>query len=156
MIFLKNYFINTTAEIDFLPLTADIRYAVRDSTAKNGLVTVIVPGPAVSVVVMEPIAEVIEGLKAAFELFAAENIEGTDKRRQKIGVSPRIQAAMVGRSVSIPLKDLKLALDPYEEVYLIDFDNNPRRREFIVQIIYEEAPSASQPGKVAKKGEIKR
>ncbi len=147
MTFLKSYFVNTTAEVDLLSVTSDVKYAIRDSQGKNGLVTVIVPGAGAAVTCLEPVPEVMEELKVAFEVFAGEGTTAKDKKKEDVLVNPRVQSAIMGRSLSIPLKDAKLVLDPYEEIYLVDFDKKVRRREFMVQVFAEaEAPAGPQKG----------
>ena len=151
MIVLKHYYVNTTKEVDFLSIIHDVRYAIRDANAKDGLVTVIVPDSSAALTIIEPIPAVIEELKIAFEIFAGEGATATDRRKVTIDISPRVQAAMLGRSLSIPLKDGKLIIDPYEEIYLIDFDKTGKRRQFCVQVMVEDAPAkpAGQPPKTA-------
>lgn len=43
MIFVKNYFVPTTAETDIIPIIHDIRFAIRDSQMKEGLATISLP-----------------------------------------------------------------------------------------------------------------
>lgn len=146
MIFLKSYFVNTTAEVDFLPITSDVNYAIRDGQGKDGLVTIVVPSGRAAITVFEPLPEVISELKSALEIFAGEGKETADKRKEQVFIAPRVQTAMLGRSLTIPIKDAKLVLDPYEEIYLIDFDKKAHRREFIVQVMSVEAPAAESAG----------
>lgn len=131
-----------------MPVTADVRYAIRDSKVKSGLVTVTVPGSGASVMIFEPVAEVMDELKVAFELFAGEGGEGIDKLKNKVAVAPRVQSSIMGRSVTVPLVDGALALDPYEEIFLIDLDKKEKRREISVFIMgegsEEEAPQHAQ------------
>jgi secondary thiamine-phosphate synthase enzyme len=143
MAFFKKYYVNTTENVDLLPVTSDVRYAVRDSQAKDGLVTIMVPGPGASPLIFEPMSEVIEELKIAFELFAGEGGVSTDKRKEKVAVAPRVQSAVIGRSLCIPLVNGQLLMDPYEEIYIADFDKNAKRREFVVQVMPSE-PAAPQ------------
>ncbi|MBI2974792.1 MAG: YjbQ family protein [Deltaproteobacteria bacterium] len=145
MIFLKSYFVNTTPEIDFLSIMADVKYAIRDAQAKNGLVSVHIPGPAAAVTVFEPLPELIEELKIAFETFASEAAQGKDKRKEEVFIAPRVQAALIGRSLSMPLKGGSVLIAPYEEIFLIDFDKKSGRREYYVSIVAEDqAPPPKQ------------
>ncbi len=146
MIFLKSYFVNTTAETNLIQITSDVNFALRDSNCKEGLVTLVIPGPGAGLAVFEPIPELLDELKVAFEIYAGEGTEGVDKRKEKVAVAPRVQAAMLGRTLSLPVKNGKLLLEPYEEVFLIDFEKKPRRREFYVQVISE---AAAEEGKGA-------
>jgi secondary thiamine-phosphate synthase enzyme len=148
MIFLKSYFVNTTPETDFLPIMADVKYAIRDSQAKNGLVSIHVPGPAAAVTVFEPLPELIEELKIAFETFASESTQGKDKRKEDVFIAPRVQATLIGRSLSLPVKDGRVLIEPYEEVFLIDFDKKTGRREYYINIVAEDQappPKQQQP-----------
>jgi secondary thiamine-phosphate synthase enzyme len=144
MVFLKNYFVNTTSEIDFLQVTSDVRYAIRDSSAKNGLVTVFVPGPGAAVSVFEPLDEVKDDLKASFAALAEGEKKGKDKYKQDVDAAPRVLAALVGRSAAVPFKDAKLVMAPYDEIFLIDLEKKAGRREFVVQVIGEDAPAQGQ------------
>ena len=137
MAFIKSYFVNTTNDVDILSIIHDVRYAVRDSKAVEGLVTVIVPGAGASVMIFEPIEEVKEELKIAFELFAGEGGEALNKKKEKISVSAHVQATTFGRQISIPLSKGKLVIDPYEDIFLIDFEKKSVRREFLIQVLSE-------------------
>lgn len=145
MVFLKSYFVNTTTEVDFLPITSDVRYAIRDGNGKDGLVTVFVPGAGASIIAFEPIKEVIDELKTVVEMFAGEKEHCIDKRKEQVMLASRIQTAIFGRSISLPIKDGRLIMDPYEEIYLIDFDKKIRRREFFVQVMSEDAQAQAGP-----------
>jgi len=145
MIFLKNYFVNTTAETDFLTVTHDVKFAVRDAQAKNGLVTVIIPGPGASLAIFEPVEGLIDEIKTVLSAFGEGENKGRDKWNKDVSLFPRVQAAMMGRSVSVPLKDGRLVLSPYDEIYLIDFDKKSRRREFFVQVMALDAKEGGQP-----------
>ena len=146
MIFLKSYFVNVTPDIDLLPITSDVRYAVRDAGGKNGLVTIMIPGSGAAVTVLEPLPEVIEELKIALEIFAGEGAQCKDKKKEQVFIGPRVQAAMIGRSITLPITESRIAMEPYEEIYLIDLDKRTRRREFLVQVFSEESPPAGPQG----------
>lgn len=145
MQFLKNYFVNATAEVDFLQITSDVRFAIRDSQAKNGQVSVFVPGPGAALTVFEPLDEVKDGLKASLAALAEGEKKGKDKRKEEVDIVPRVLASLVGRSVAIPFKDTKLIMAPYEEIFLIDFEKQAARREFFVQVIGEDVQPQQPP-----------
>ena len=48
---------------------------------------------------------------------------------------PHVRAALVGPSLSIPLVDGQMTLGTWQQIVLLDFDNKPRRRRVLVQII---------------------
>jgi len=143
MIFLKNYFVNTTEEVDVISVIHEVNYSVKDSKIPDGLVTVIVSDPGGAVTILEPLPDIVDQFKEALEIFPGEGMETLSRRKEPIPVAPRIKAAMLGKTVQIPLKEGKLVLGPREEVVLIDFENTGKRREFFVQVMGE-APT--QPG----------
>lgn len=142
MIFLKNYFINTTDDVDVISVIHEIGYAVRDAGAAEGLVTVVVPEPGGALTILEPLPEIVAQFKEALEIFPGEGVETISRRKEPIPVAPRIKAAMLGKTVHIPFKDAKLVLGAREEVVLIDFEKTGKRREFWVQVMGEAAAQA--------------
>ena len=48
-----------------------------------------------------------------------------------------VRAALVGPSLSVPVVDRRLTLGTWQQIIYVDFDNRPRQREIVVQIIGE-------------------
>jgi len=146
MIFLKKCFVNTTKDVDVVPITHDVKYALRDSEADEGLVTVVASSPGAALLVVEPVDEVIAELKEAFKMFPGEGKEATTRRKESVTVGARVRAAMIGKSVSLPFADGKPLIGLREEVVLIDFENTGRRREYAVQVMGEGGGEEPQGG----------
>ena len=47
-----------------------------------------------------------------------------------------IRAALVGPSESIPIEAGRLLLGMYQQIVLIDFDDRPRERTVLVQVVF--------------------
>jgi len=137
MIFFKNCFVNTSKEVDVISIIHDVRYAVRDSGATQGLVTVIVPDPGASVTIVQPLDDVVDELKEALKVFPGEGKETITRRKEPVKVGARIKAAMLGKSLSIPIREGKLILGAREEIVLVDFEEDAKRREYVVQVMGE-------------------
>jgi len=135
MIFFKNCFVNTTKDVDVISIIHDVRFAVRDSGVTEGLATVIVPDPGASVTIIQPLDEVIEELKDALKVFPGEGKETKTRRKEPVKVGARIKAAMLGKSLSIPFREGKLVLGVREEIVLVDFEEDAKRREYVVQVL---------------------
>lgn len=143
MLFFKKYYVNTTEKVDVISITPDLKYAIRDSQAPEGLLTAIVPQPGAGLTIMMSVEEAIEELKTVLDVFATEAGKIKDKLKRERDLGPIIQSALLGRSVHIPFQDAKLLIDPYDEVLLLDFEKKGGRREFIVQVL-SEAPCPSK------------
>jgi len=48
-----------------------------------------------------------------------------------------IRAALLGPSLTIPFVQKKLTLGTWQQIIYVDFDNRPRRRELVLQLIGE-------------------
>lgn len=144
MIFLRNYFVNTTSDVDVLSIIHETNRTIREANAQEGLVTIVVPHPGAALAIIEPLPLLVEQFKQALKLFPGEGVEASNRRKEAIPVAPRVAAAILGRSVSIPLSAGKLVLGLREEPVIVDLDSSAKRREFHVQVISEEA--AAQKG----------
>lgn len=137
MIFLKNYFARTTEEIDVIPITHDVRYAVRDAGLREGLVSVVVPDPGAALTIIESLDEVVAELAAALKMLPGGDKEILTKRKETVCVGARIRAALLGKSLSLPLKEGELVMGSREDIVVIDFERSARRRAFAVQVMGE-------------------
>jgi secondary thiamine-phosphate synthase enzyme len=48
-----------------------------------------------------------------------------------------VRAALMSASFTAPLVDRRLVLGTWQQIIFIDFDNRPRRRELVVQVVGE-------------------
>ncbi len=146
MIFQRNYFLNTTCDIDVFSVIHEVNRTVRESSLKDGLVNVIAPLPGCAVTIAEPLPDIVSVIKEAAQVFPGQG-EGTKNRRKEdVSIGPRVSAAMMGKSVTVPLKDSRLCIGLREEILLIDMERDGKRREIIVTIMGDSpAPQQRQP-----------
>jgi len=135
MIFLKNYFVTTTAAVDVQTVIHEVRRTVQDSKIVEGLAIVTVPEAGGALAILEPLPAIIEQFKEALRIFPGEGVETQSRRKEEISVGPRIAAAMLARSLQIPVSGGRLLLGAREEPVLIDLERRISRREFYVQVI---------------------
>lgn len=48
-----------------------------------------------------------------------------------------VRAALLGPSLSVPFVNGRLTLGAWQQIIFVDFDNRPRRRELVLQIMGE-------------------
>jgi thiamine phosphate synthase YjbQ (UPF0047 family) len=48
-----------------------------------------------------------------------------------------VRAALLGPSLSVPFVGRRLTLGTWQQIVYVDFDNRPRQRDIVVQIIGE-------------------
>lgn len=141
MIFLRNYYVNTTVKTDVLLITHDVKRAVRESGVPSGLVTVLIPGATAGLALLENDPKIHEELKKWVETQIPAETGPRPNRRSGTGRSDaHLRAALIGLSLSIPLQDGKLMLGAWQEVVLFDFDDSKvGRREITIQVMGEGA-----------------
>lgn len=123
------YLVNITREAQELVGGTDIR---------NGTVTVFVPGSTAAVATIEYERGLISDFQNMWERNIPRDIvyEHEFQWTENNGYS-HVRAALLGPSMVIPLSDRRLTLGTYQQLVFVDFDNRPRSRQIILQIMGE-------------------
>ncbi len=130
--------LRTNGFSDVIDLTSKVVTALSASGLQHGSVTVFVPGSTASITTIEYESGVINDLKKAIERIAPHEIHYDHDSRWGDGNGfSHVRAALLGPSVTIPFDEGQLQLGTWQQIILIDFDNRPRTREVIVQILGE-------------------
>jgi len=130
--------IDTEGNCDILDITNLIKDGLDNSGIGNGTVTVFVPGSTAGVTTIEFESGAVNDLKEVFSRLVPENEFYAHNSRWGDGNGhSHIRASILGPSVSIPFSSSSLLLGTWQQVILVDFDNRPRKREIILQIIGE-------------------
>ena len=134
----KYIHLETEGNCDVLDITPDVNEAVQNSSLSNGTVTVFVPGSTAGITTIEYESGALTDLKELFTRLVPENEFYAHNARWGDGNGhSHIRASLLGPSISIPFSSSRLILGTWQQVILVDFDNRPRKREIILQIIGE-------------------
>jgi secondary thiamine-phosphate synthase enzyme len=129
-------FVRTTGKTDIVDLTPQISREVKKSSVVNGTVTVFVPGSTAAITTIEFESGVINDLRKAIDRMAPEDIYYEHNERWGDGNGyAHVRAAMIGPSLHIPIVEGKMTLGTWQQIVLLDFDNRPRSRRIVVQIL---------------------
>lgn len=130
--------LRTRGETDVIDITAEVEGCVVESGMSAGIVTVFVPGSTAGVTTIEYEEGAVRDLKEAFGRIAPEGIHYHHDARWGDGNGySHVRAALQGASLTVPFSSSRLILGTWQQIIVIDFDNRPRSREIIVQIIGE-------------------
>lgn len=130
--------LNTQGFNDTHDLTSNIEHFVQQSKLINGISIVFVPGSTAGITTIEYEEGALRDLKKAIERIAPQQMQYDHDARWGDGNGfSHVRAALVGPSLSIPISGGKLGLGTWQQIILIDFDNKPRRREVLVQLVGE-------------------
>ena len=121
---------------DTIDISASVQAILEKSDIVNGLVTVFCQGSTGTITTIEFEAGVIRDLKTALEKIAPSNVPYEHDRAWGDGNGfSHVRAALMKPSISIPIVDGKMTLGTWQQIVFIDFDNKPRNRKIVAQVI---------------------
>jgi secondary thiamine-phosphate synthase enzyme len=125
----------TQGNCDIADLTEELEAAVAASGIRDGIASVFVVGSTAAVTTVEYERGLVRDLKDFFERVVPESHRYAHNHGGESNGHAHVRASLVGPSISVPLVDGRLALGTWQQVVLIDFDDRPRQREVIVQVV---------------------
>ena len=130
--------VSTTSGTDLIDITSKIIDSIERAEIRNGAVILFIPGSTAALTTIEYESGVINDLKKAIERLAPEDLyyEHNERWGDGNGYS-HVRSALLGPSLHIPIIDGRLTLGTWQQIVLADFDNRPRKRQIIVQMLGE-------------------
>lgn len=126
----------TRGDADIIEITDQVATAVLRSELTNGTVTLFTPSATSAVTTIEYESGCLSDLRRLLDEIIPPDIPYKHNERWGDGNGhAHIRAALIGPSLSIPVSEKKLVLGTWQQIIFIDFDNRPRRRELILQIV---------------------
>lgn len=117
-------------------ITARVQECVDGSELRAGLVCVAVAGSTAAVSTVEYEPGLLKDLPRFFEeLIPSDRRYHHDDTWHDGNGFAHLRSFLVKTSHTIPFSDKKLLLGTWQQVVLADFDNRPRRRKVIVQLV---------------------
>jgi secondary thiamine-phosphate synthase enzyme len=130
--------INTHGNADMQDITREIGAVVSKSGLRSGIVTVFCPSSTSALTTIEYESGCLSDLRRLFDEILPTNREYAHNARWGDGNGhSHARAALLGASLTIPFVDGDLTLGTWQQVIYVDFDNRPRRRELVVQVMGE-------------------
>jgi secondary thiamine-phosphate synthase enzyme len=128
--------LSTAGHGAIVDLTEGVRSVVDAAAAEHATVTVFVRGSTAAVTTMEHEPGGVADLRATLERLvpALRDYEHNVRNGDSNGHA-HLRASLVGPSVSIPVVSRSLVLGTWQQVVLLDFDDRPRDREIVVQVV---------------------
>jgi secondary thiamine-phosphate synthase enzyme len=121
---------------DVHDLSRRVEEVVRTSKIVEGVVTVFVPGSTAGITTLEYESGVIYDLKKAIDRMAPHDIHYDHDARWGDGNGfAHVRAALLGPSLTVPIVRGEMQTGTWQQIVLIDFDNRPRQREIVVQVV---------------------
>jgi secondary thiamine-phosphate synthase enzyme len=127
---------STSGDSDVIDITADVQKVVADGPVAHGLITAFVRGSTAAITTMEFEPGGVADLRdLVSRLIPAEGDYEHNRLNHDTNSHAHQRASLIGASEQVPLVDGRLALGTWQQLVLIDFDDRPRERTVIVQVV---------------------
>lgn len=121
---------------DLIDITDRLSDCVRRARISNGMVSAFMVGSTGSLTTIEYEPGVVEDLKQAVGRLAPPELTYAHELAWHDGNGhSHVQAALLGPSITVPIRAGKLKLGTWQQVVAINHDNRPRRRTIEVTLI---------------------
>jgi secondary thiamine-phosphate synthase enzyme len=128
--------LNTKGNTDIFDITNDVAHLVQQSGLRSGTVTVFCPSSTSGVTTVEFEPGAVADLKRMFEELVPSKRDYAHNATWHDGNGfSHMRAALLGASLTVPFVEKTLTLGTWQQIVYLDFDNGPRRRKLVIQMI---------------------
>ncbi len=130
--------VSTRGFNDIIDITDQVQSILKKHQVKAGNVTIFVSGSTAGVTTIEYEPGLLKDLPEAFDRIAPmDKRYHHDSRWGDDNGYAHVRASILGASLTVPFSDGRLLVGTWQQIVLVDFDNRPRTRNIVVQIIGE-------------------
>ncbi|MFH1940865.1 MAG: secondary thiamine-phosphate synthase enzyme YjbQ [bacterium] len=130
--------ISTEGHTDIVDVTPQVMEVLESSGLKDGQLTVFVSGSTAGITTIEYEPGLIKDIPEALEKIAPTGVTYHHDATWGDGNgSAHVRAALVGASFTAPFQNGRLLLGTWQQIVVLDFDNRPRGRRIVVQLLGE-------------------
>lgn len=130
--------LETSGDSDLIDITDEVKKVLSDSGILSGIVTIFVPGSTAGVTTIEYEEGAVRDFQGAIERIAPKGIHYYHDARWGDGNGfSHIRASLLGPSLTVPFSSSRLLLGTWQQIVLVDFDNRPRTRRVVIQVLGE-------------------
>lgn len=136
MIYSEKISLSAKGFCDVHDVTEKMREIIKKSNIQNGLASVFALGSTAGMTTIEYEPNLIKDLQEFFEKIIPhdEKYHHDETWGDNNGFS-HLRASLLGPSLVVPVANGELTLGTWQQIVFINFDNRPRKREILVQVI---------------------
>jgi len=128
---------NTQGDNDIIDITEEVAAAVTETELQAGIITIFISGSTAGITTIEYEQGLISDINNMFDRITPQGIKYHHNKYGEGNGHSHMRASLLGASLSIPFSAGRLTLGIWQQIVLIDFDNRPRSRQVIIQILGE-------------------
>ncbi len=127
---------STNGDTDVVGITAQVQQVVAGGPVVDGLVTAFVRGSTAAITTMEFEPGGVADLRALLDrLIPVGGDYEHNRLNHDTNSHAHQRASLIGASEQVPLIGGRLALGTWQQLVLVDFDDRPRERTVVVQVV---------------------
>ena len=127
---------STQGDADVVDITSQVQQVVAEGPLAEGLVTAFVRGSTAAITTMEFEPGGVTDLRALLDrVIPVEGDYEHNRLNHDTNSHAHQRASLIGASEQVPVIGGRLALGTWQQLVLIDFDDRPRDRTVVVQIV---------------------
>jgi len=128
--------VNTEGHNDIIDVTPQVEKILSESGLNEGSALVFAPGSTAGITTIEYEPGLLKDYTEFFEKLipSNKNYEHDNTWHDGNGYA-HIRSSLQGASFTVPFANGKLLLGTWQQIILLDFDNRPRQRKIIVQLM---------------------
>ena len=136
MVVTKKISLQTKGNCDIINITPQVEQQVAETDINNGTATLFVAGSTAGISTIEFESGLLSDFQGMWERNIPQNIPYDHDRRWGDGNGySHVRASLLGASLVVPFSNKRLTLGTWQQIVVVDFDNRPRSREIILQIM---------------------
>lgn len=130
--------LSTKGNAEVQDITDHVTRAVAQSGLSDGIVTIFCPSSTSALTTIEYEPGVVSDLRRLFdEIIPPNRPYAHDAAWGDGNGHSHVRAALLKASLTVPFIAGQLTLGTWQQVIYIDFDNRPRKRELVLQVMGE-------------------
>ena len=138
MVVTRKISLQTNGNCDIIDITPQVEQQVDEANINSGTATLFVAGSTAGLSTIEFEPGLLSDFKDMWQRNVPQDIDYDHDCRWGDGNGySHVRASLLGASLVIPFSDKRLALGTWQQIILVDFDNRPRSRQIILQIMGE-------------------
>jgi len=134
----SNFSVTSKGYCHLHDITGEVEVAVRESGLRDGIVCVAVVGSTAGVSTLEYEPGLLKDIPEFLEkILPSDRPYHHDETWHDGNGFSHMRSFMLKTSHSVPLSEGRMLLGTWQQIVLADFDNKPRERKVVVQIVGE-------------------
>jgi secondary thiamine-phosphate synthase enzyme len=130
--------LSTRGNADIVDITDQVQQKVDESGLANGIATIFCPSSTSGLTTIEYETGCLSDLKRLFdEIIPPDHPYQHNFKWGDGNGHSHVRAALLKASFTVPFVNGRLTLGTWQQIIYVDFDNRPRRRELVMQVMGE-------------------